>query len=218
LFSIVPIILLLGAMLLLLFTVLAGARTGSPLDKFYFLQAQLSADGLSSPSGFLRWTTWNICGQENGNNVNCGKIQAAHPFAPARQLTNASPSLPTAITSNDTQSYITSRAFFAFLLMGLFFTFVALLASLVGCLGRLGGFIGLLTAFVAFIFDGIAAALMTVVYIRGRSRFRDAGIPADVGVKLFAFMWTATAICLICAVLFAVAACIPSDKPRRTKR
>lgn len=207
-----------GALLLLLLTVLSGAITSKPINQFYYLSAAVTVPGQTSPDGMLHWTNYNYCGSENGRNVNCGSKHAAYGFAPARQLTDPSPAVPQTLVDHDSRSYITSRVYFSFLLIALFFTFIAMLACLAGFFGRLGSVIGLAAAFLAFAVTAVAASLMTVVYVRGRNYFRGAGITANLGVKLFAFVWTAVACLLLALLMFALGSCIPGEKSRSSRR
>jgi SUR7/PalI family len=59
---------------------LAGAINGFPVNQIYFLQAETR--GIPGAMDISRWTLWNICGDSNGYDVKCGKINAAFPFDP----------------------------------------------------------------------------------------------------------------------------------------
>lgn len=211
-FAILPLILLAGALVLLILTLLSGGVQKTPINKFYYLQAALTSDTIMSPDNMLRFTNYNVCGVQNGLNVNCGPTKAAYGFSPATNLPNTTPALPQSIIDHNSRSRTTSRTFYAFLLMAAFFTMVAMFMSLAGCLGRLGSFLGLVFAFIAFVMCAIAASLMTVVYVRARNEFRAGGISADVGVKLFAFVWTAVAATFLALFIFLIGACIPGEK------
>lgn len=217
-FVILPLILTAGALLLLLLTVLSGASTNSPLNKFWYLRAEISSSGTTSPDGMLHWTNYNFCGSQNGNNVDCGSKHAAYGFAPATQLVDPSPAVPTSAVTHNSRSRITSRTYYAFLLISLFFTFVAMVMCLAGFFGRLGAVIGLIASFLAWVMVTIAASLMTVVYVRGRNYFRSGGITSNVGVKLFAFMWAAMAALLLALLIFAIGVCIPGEGSRRRRK
>ncbi|BFZ58680.1 SUR7 protein fmp45 [Savitreella phatthalungensis] len=206
-FTLLSILFTSGALLLLFFTVLDGARTTNPLNKFWYLKAAVpSNSGINQPDGYSYWTNYNICGGNNGVLGECGPIKAAYGFDPTNQVQQA----PNVFSSSHSFFYIASRVYYAFLLIGLFFTFVAWLTNLAGIFGRLGSFIAMLFAFLAFVFDAIAASLMTAVYVRGRKDFRDNGIDAHLGVKLFAFMWTVVALMLLCSLFYAIGICLPS--------
>lgn len=217
-FAVLPLILTAGALLLLLLTVLSGANTHTPLNKFWYLSAAITEPSVTSPDGLLHWTNYNVCGSSNGNNVNCGSKHAAYGFAPASQLNDPTPAVPSQLVEHNSRSHITSRTYYAFLLISLFFTFVAMVFCFAGFFGRIGSLIGLSTSFIAWIMVTIAASLMTVVYVRGRNYFRDGGISAHVGVKLFAFMWAAMAALLLSLIIFAIGVCIPGESSRRTRR
>lgn len=213
-FAILPLLLTAGALLLLLLTVLSGAKSSTPLNKFYYLSAAITESGITSPDGTLHWTNYNVCGSQNGKNVDCGPKKAAYGFAPASQLNNPTPAVPTQLVAHNSRSHITSRTFYSFLLISLFFTFIAMVLCIAGLFGRIGSLIGLLASFVAWIMVTIAASLMTVVYVRGRNYFRNGGISAHVGVKLFAFMWAAMACLFLALLVFAIGVCIPGENKR----
>lgn len=218
LFVLLPLILTAGAMVLLLFTVLSGATTRTPINKFFYLSAATTVPTITSPDGVLHWTNYNVCGAQNGNNVNCGSKTAAFGFHPASQLTDPSPAVPEELARHDSRSRITSKTYFAFLLISLFFTFVAMLMCIAGFFGRLGALVGLLSALLAWVMVTIAASLMTVVYVRGRNYYREGGISANVGVKLFAFMWAAMAALFLSLLIFAIGVCIPGENKRRARK
>ncbi|CCG84918.1 protein of unknown function [Taphrina deformans PYCC 5710] len=218
LFAILPLLLTAGALVLLLLTVLSGATNSNPLNKFFYLSAAVTVPGQTSPDGMLHWTNYNYCGAENGKNVNCGTKHAAYGFAPARQLTDSTPAVPAEAVTHDKRSYITSRVYFSFLLIATFFTFIAMVACLAGFFGRIGSIIGLLASLMAFAVTAVAASLMTVVYVRGRNYFRDGGIAAHVGVKLFAFMWAAVACLFLSLFIFGIGSCIPGENSKRSHR
>ncbi|KAI4091301.1 MAG: hypothetical protein LQ344_004160 [Seirophora lacunosa] len=71
----VSLILIAGAILLILFTLLGGAVGGNPVNQFYFLQADTS--GLGNAAANSRWTFWNACGVVDGRNDCPGTLTAA---------------------------------------------------------------------------------------------------------------------------------------------
>ncbi|KAI4138623.1 MAG: hypothetical protein L6R39_006693 [Caloplaca ligustica] len=79
----VSLILIAGAILLILFTLLGGAVDKNPTYKFYFLQADTS--DLGNAAARTRWTFWNACSVANGHNA-CPKVHPAYPFDPNRNF------------------------------------------------------------------------------------------------------------------------------------
>lgn len=91
---------------------------------------------------------------------------------------------------------------FAFYLIALFFAVVALFTGLLALCSRLGGYLSGLNTSIALFFQTLAAALMTAWTVQGRNAFRSGGYSAKLGVKAYAFTWTAMACYLISTVLF----------------
>ena len=79
-FAIISLVLTAGAALLIFLVLLAGAVNGFPENGIYFLEAETS--NIPGAKSISRWTLWNVCGDNNGNNVNCGPLNAAFPFDP----------------------------------------------------------------------------------------------------------------------------------------
>ena len=216
-FTLLSVIFTSGALLLLFFTLLDGVKTTSPLNHFWYLKANVQGAGVPQPDGYTYWTTFNTCGGNNGVLSQCGPVRAAFGFHPYTQLSDTT-GLPATFMENNSRYYLTSRVYFSFLLIGLFFTFLAWVTNLAGIFGRLGSAIAALFALMAFATDAIAASLMTVVFVRGRNNFRSAGIDAHIGVKLFAFMWTVVALMLLCTIFYFIGVCLPSGGSSRTRR
>lgn len=218
LFAILPLFLLAGSLLLLILTLLSGGVQKNPINEFFYLDAALTVPGIDSPDGRVRFTNYNICGVQNGRNVNCGPTKAAFGFNPVNDISSSDPSLPAGIVANNSKSKTTSKAYYSFLIIAAFFTMVAMFTSIIACFGRIGAFIGFITTLVAWATCAIAASLMTVVYVRARNEFRAGGISANLGVKLFAFMWTTVAATGLALLILSVGVCIPGDSSRRRNK
>lgn len=216
-FAILPLILLAGALLLLILTLLAGGVNSNPINKFYYLQAAVTTPNIDSTDGLLRWTNYNACGVSGGVST-CGSTKAAYGFNPVNDLGETTPALPAQITNNNSKSKLTSKVFYAFLLIAAFFTMVAMFSAFLGCCGRLGAFLGFLSATMAFVTCAIAAALMTTVYVRARNNFRAGGIESSLGVKLFAFVWTAVACTFLAWLIFLIGVCVPGESRTRGRK
>lgn len=126
---------------------------------------------------------------------------------------------------------------FAFYLIALFFAVVALFAGLLALCSRLGGYLSGLTTAVALFFQTLAAALMTYVFpssqkpdfgtsltphsawtVQGRNHFHNNGQGAKLGVKLYAFTWTAMACFLLATVMFCMSGALGRDRNGTPKR
>jgi hypothetical protein len=199
--GLVALIILAGGVLLQFFTILSGGVNGAPINQFYFLEASNigSIPNARNPS---RWTFFAICGADNGKNVNCGNSIPALPFDPPRNF-GTNEGIPAQFIGTNKYYYL-SRFMFAFYLIALFFAVVALFTGLLALCSRLGGYLSALTTSIALFFQTLAAALMTAWTVLGRNAFHSAGYDSKLGVKLYAFTWTAMACFLISTVLFCV--------------
>lgn len=181
---------LLGTLLTQLLSLLTGGSDTSILKRFYWLETDCSGFN-GTPNGLCRWTNYNICGVENGHNVDCSSSRAAHAFAPARQFDREA--VPSAFADNDNYYYYMSRIGWAFLLIGTAFTLFAMVPYVVGLFKHSNALKGSFWAMyaLALIFTIVGVCLSTAVYVRGRNKFRDAGLDASLGVKTMAVSWVA---------------------------
>lgn len=84
LFGFVSLILIAGGFLLILLTLLGGSINDSPVNKFYFLEADTSGIGSAAPR--TRWTLWAACTVDaNGKNT-CPGAKPAYPLDPPRNF------------------------------------------------------------------------------------------------------------------------------------
>ena len=81
--AIVSLILIMGALLLMLLTILGGSVGKNPTNQFYYLEADTS--GIPNAADLTRWTTWNACGVTNGRNM-CPKVHPAYAFDPPKNF------------------------------------------------------------------------------------------------------------------------------------
>ncbi|KAF4309839.1 cortical patch protein [Botryosphaeria dothidea] len=200
--SLAALVLLAGGIVLQFLVVLSGGVSGSPENQIWFLQA--STDGVSpgtrNPS---RWTFWAVCGRDsNGNNADCGAVVPALPFDPPRNF-GTTTGVPDDFVGTRHYFYL-SRFMFAFYLIAVFFAAIALLTGLLALCSRLGGYLSGFNTFIALFFQTLTAALMTAWTVQGRDAFRSNGQSASLGVKAYAFTWSAMACFLISTVLFCL--------------
>lgn len=155
--ALTSLIVLAAGILFTFFVILSGVVDVTPFNKTYFLQADTSGTGATrNPS---RWTFFEICGEANGLNANCGKAVPALPFDPRRNF-GSTEGLPTAFTHGH-KFYYLSRFMFAFYLIALFFATIALFTGLLAMCSRLGSYLSGATTAVALFFQALTAALMT---------------------------------------------------------
>merc|ERR1711964_462493 len=144
LFSLVSLILVAGGLLLMFFILLAGAVDGSPLNKFYFLQA--STGNLPGAPTIARWTYWNVCGVQNGRTV-CGNqgysdVHPAFPLDPASHRNfDTTTNVPRNFVRHHGYYFYMTRFMFAFMLIALFFGVCALFTGLLALCTRIGSYL-----------------------------------------------------------------------------
>ncbi|RLV85137.1 Protein SUR7 [Meyerozyma sp. JA9] len=200
-FTIVPLILLLGSTLLLVFMNIVGANNSSILGDFYWSEADTSS---ISKANFpkTRWTSYNMCGVKNGRNSNCLSAAPAYPFSPEDNFSTKQ-GIPQSFVDHRSTYYYLTRFAYVFFLIGIFFTVVALIpVALSMCLtGFVSGILSSVAVGLALLFVAAGASVMTAAHVKGRNAFRNAGMSADLGVKMFAITWAAVA-CLLLSLLF----------------
>jgi len=215
LLSLASLIILAGGILLQFLVILSGGVNSSPENQIWFLEASglNSVRGARNPS---RWTFFAICGVDRatGHNANCGSPVPALPFDPPRNF-GTEEGLPEQFIGTK-HYYLLSRFMFAFYLIALFFSVVALFTGLLALCSRLGGYLSGLTTACALFFQTLAAALMTAWTVQGRNHFRNNGQGSKLGVKAYAFTWTAMACFLLSTVLFCLSGAMGRDRTATT--
>jgi len=215
--GIASLILLAGAVVLLFFVVLSGVKNTTPLNKTYFLSADTSTIA-GSGRATSQWTYFYVCG---AGNTGCGKPIPDMPFGAA--WVGGSASAPAALVGShykhttSTYYYYMWRFGWVFYLMALVFTVFAFFAALLSPISRLAsGFSGLIATFALF-WMSLAAALMTVTFVKARNEFHHAGLAAHIGKYAMGFTWGAwAAIFLAALMLFLGAGLGGSSRKKRS--
>ncbi|KAF2021905.1 SUR7-domain-containing protein [Aaosphaeria arxii CBS 175.79] len=210
LIALISLIFTAGGILLLFFTILPGAVNSAPLNQFYFLEANNIGNipGARDPS---RWTLFAICGVNGkGHNANCGSPVPALPFDPPRNF-GTRDGIPGRFIGTHKYYYM-SRFAFAFFLMALVFSAIALFTGLLALCSRLGGYISGLSTGIATFFQAIAASLVTAWAIQGRNAFNGNGQSGRVGTKMMAFVWTTFTLFFLSTLLFCCGGALGRDK------
>ncbi|KAJ5846172.1 hypothetical protein N7534_009841 [Penicillium rubens] len=191
-----------ASILLIFLTLLGGARNSNPLNQIYFLQADTgNIPGAPTTS---RWTFWNLCGVTNGRN-DCGETHVDFPFDPQATVTSTRPKMSLRSLSGRTNHYfLTSRFMFPFLIIGLFFAVCSFFTGMLAICTRIASYLSGFLAWIALTFQVITTCLMTAVFVQGRNAFENNGQNASLGVKAFAFMWTAS----VCQFLSCLLYCL----------
>jgi hypothetical protein len=74
-----------SSILLILLTLLGGARNSVPLNEIYFLQADTS--NIPGAPSISRWTFWNVCGVTADGKSDCGTSHPDYPLDPPSHRT-----------------------------------------------------------------------------------------------------------------------------------
>jgi hypothetical protein len=163
----------------------------------YFLQADTgNIPGAPTTS---RWTFWNLCGVTNGKN-DCGKSHPDFPFdPPSHRNFDTTDNVPQQFIGTN-HYFLMSRFMFPFIIIGLFFAVCSLFTGLLAMCTRIASYLSGFLAWLALTFQIITTCLMTAVFVQGRNAFQSNGQKASLGVKAYAFMWTAS-VCLFLSCL-----------------
>ncbi|KAA8647230.1 hypothetical protein EYZ11_004746 [Aspergillus tanneri] len=189
-----------SALLLMFLTFLGGARNSTPLNIIYFLQVDTRT--IPGAPDLSRWTFWNLCRVNENGKSECGTSYPDFPFdPPSHRNFDTTTNIPSAFVGTN-HYFLTSRFTFPFLLMALFFAVISLFTGFLAMCTRLGSYLSSIMAWVALFFQIISTCLMTAVYVQGRNKFNANGQTARLGVKAFAFMWTAVACLLLSCILY----------------
>ncbi|PGH09882.1 hypothetical protein AJ79_05609 [Helicocarpus griseus UAMH5409] len=190
-----------GSWIFMILTLIGGAQNKNPLDRTWFLEADTSRIPGAHPVS--RWTFWGICGT-NGEKNDCGGTTAAFPLDPPSHWNfGTTEGVPEGFIGTSTYFYMT-RFMFAFMLIGLFFIFLALVTGLLAMCTSIGGWISAFLTVIGLIFQIVTTCLMTAAYVKGRNQFSGNGQPAKVGAKAFGWMWAATVTLFIASILYCV--------------
>ena len=203
--AIVPLVLTAGATLFLLLVILAGTQDHAPLNQIYFLSADTSA--INGAPDVSAWTLWNVCQATGGTLAQCPKASPAYPFDPSSNFASSG-GVPNQFINNVSYYYYLSRVSFAFFIIAVFFSGVSLLLGLLACCSRIGAGITAFLSVAGLIAAIIAASLMTAVYVQAKNVFQSQGISSSIGVKAFAFAWSAVGCLLISTIGFCCACCM----------
>ncbi|OJJ51378.1 hypothetical protein ASPZODRAFT_373938 [Penicilliopsis zonata CBS 506.65] len=191
-----------GSLVLMFLTFLGGARNKSPLNDIYFLQTNTS--NIPGAPTLSRWTFWNLCRVDSSGHSQCGSSHPDYPFdPPSSRNFGTTTNIPAAFIGTN-HYFLMTRFMFPFLLLGLFFATCSLLTGLLALCSRIGGYISALLAWIALIFQIITTCLMTAAYVQGRKHFNANGQHSSLGVKAFAFMWTAVVSLFLACLLYCL--------------
>lgn len=177
---IVPIFLLIIATILLLFVNLCGAATGPLLERLYWSRVVLE-------SRTVAWTNFRQCDLRADKLICELSRQAAYPYTGLSFVNEF-------VTDRDTFYYLT-RVSYGLLLAGLLFTVISLVAIIISCICtvRIGSVFSSFFVGFTFVLTIGGAACVTAAHVKGVDAFSNDGYSAQIGVKMFAFVWSAVA-------------------------
>ncbi|KAJ5095625.1 hypothetical protein NUU61_004981 [Penicillium alfredii] len=191
-----------ASILLIFLTLLGGARNSTPLNIIYFLQADTG--NIPGAPAVSRWTFWQLCSVTANGKNDCGSSHPDFPFDPPSHRTfDTTTNVPPEFIGTK-HYFLTSRFMFPFIIIGLFFAVISLFTGLLAMCTRIGGYISGFLSWLALTFQVITTCLMTAVYVQGRDAFNRNGQSAHLGVKAFAFMWTASACLFLSCLMYCL--------------
>jgi len=214
--GIVSLVLIAGALVLMFFVVLSGVKSTIPLNKTYFLTADTSK--ITGARPVSQWTYFYVCGS---GNTDCGKAVPALPLGYA--WVGGGAGAPTTLLgkhghqTTSTYYYYMWRFGWSLYLVSLVFTVFAFLTSLLAPCARLASALAGFMLVICLFFFSIAAALMTVVFVKLRNVLNSSGHTASIGKYAFGFTWGAWA-ALFLAMVFLFLGCGASSRKEDKRR
>ncbi|KAF2150212.1 hypothetical protein K461DRAFT_281449 [Myriangium duriaei CBS 260.36] len=199
------------------FVILSGTSAGGPPKYVYMLQANTDNIPVSSNRNPVRWTFWGMCGSDGSpRNVNCDKPGAAPPFNPPQNFATAE-GVPFQFTETS-RFYNLSKSMWGMYLVALIFSVLSLATGIPALFRWTGGFKSGFAAMMAFLFQGLAAGLMSAWAVEGRDVFIKSGHAANVGYYAFGFAWGSVGCFLTAVVLYVLGGVVTAEGPARERR
>jgi hypothetical protein len=202
-----------GTTLLLIFIVLSGSINHSPINRFYWIQADTS-DIPNAPAE-SRWTYWGLTSVSDGKSVS-DNLAPAYPFSPIDNF-GTTENVPQDFIDNRDVYYFLSRFAFAFFWIALAFVGISLILSIFSICSysivKLNGW--MLTG--GLLFTAGATSFETAICVMGKNAFHDAGKSAKLGVDLIAMSWTAVTCLIILFFLSWSGLCVASYRQHKAR-
>lgn len=177
---IIPILLLIIATILLILVNVSGASTGPLLERLYWSR-------VTTTSRTVAWTNFRLCDLNSDTLVCDQSPRIAFPYV-------GLPNVEEFRNERDTFYYLTRVSYFL-LLAGLLFTVISLLAIVISCICtvRVGSLFSSVFVGFTFFITLAGAACVTAAHVKGVAAFNNDGFKSQIGVKMFAFVWSAVA-------------------------
>ncbi|RLV96541.1 Protein SUR7 [Spathaspora sp. JA1] len=187
---------LVGAVLLLVLTVISGTTNNSSLRNFYWLRADTSGIP-NAPADLSVWTFWGVCDKNNFHECVLGP---AFPILPQDNF-RTTENIPEDFLENRNTYFYLSRFAFAFAIMTLAFAGLALIVEFLAyCFELIDRIVIFLITLAVFFMAGFAS-FITAVVVLARNAFKNGGRQANVNATLLGVTWAAFVCLLICWVL-----------------
>ncbi|KAI0462594.1 hypothetical protein LJB42_004088 [Komagataella kurtzmanii] len=183
----VPLVLLAGTVLLLVFVVLSGGTDHYPFDRFYWLEVRTT--DFETPFDLARWTYWGLCENVDGRNRDC-VTGPAYPISPEDNF-EGDENLNSDFISNRDTYFFLSRFGNVFLLLGLIFSGVSFILTFLSSVLKSARVTLALFLFLATLFTAGGAALMTAVVVLARNHFD--GVETQISANQLGCTWGAVA-------------------------
>jgi hypothetical protein len=199
--------------LFLFFILLAGTKEVTPLNEFYWLQADTA--GITNAPAVTRWTPYGWCHVSNGKNVNCTSNSPAYAFDPTNNFgpsEGTNDGVPSDFVDSRNKYYYLSRFSYPFYIIGLFFSVVLFFLTLFAGPSRLMSAIAALAAFLALVFVAAASSLVTALYVIAKSTFNGAGYAASLGRYMMAWTWVSTFLLIVSFFVMCCGCCVPKRR------
>ena len=189
--TILNIFLLAGTCLLLLLIILSGASDNFPLNDLYWIKADTSL--ISGAPNMAAWTFWGVCEEKDFSKCTLGP---AYPISPKDNFDTTN-NVPEDFIDNRGAFYYLSRFSFAFTLVAIGFTGIALIIDVLAfCFAIIDKVVIAFVSFALF-FIAALAAFQTAVVVLARNAFNQEDMSPTVGLKMMAITWTAVVCILI---------------------
>ncbi|KAK6458228.1 SUR7/PalI family-domain-containing protein [Scheffersomyces xylosifermentans] len=187
--TVINLFFLSGTILLLIFIILSGSSHHFPLDRFYWLSADTS--GIRNAPNKSAWTFWGVC--EKNDFTSC-TLGPAYPISPVDNFSTTN-GVPQKFIDNRDSFYYLTRFSFAFTIVALCFSALALIIDVLGFCFLVVDKVVIFLVTVGAFFLTAFAAFQTATVVLAKNAFHDAGLDAHIGVKSMALLWAAV-VCL----------------------
>ncbi|KAH6972590.1 SUR7/PalI family-domain-containing protein [Ilyonectria destructans] len=224
----------------LIVVIIGNTYVNSVLNGIYFLQLDVSqlihisvknSDLLNSVvrslglHDFYQFGLWNFCeGYLDEGVTHCSKPKALYWFNPveilvSELLAGGRIALPSQVVTVLKLLEIGSKIMYTSFMAGVIVNFVLMLLSCLAVRNRWRGLVLSIIGAIAAILISLAAVIATVISIAAKVALTaqdQLNIKANIGVKMFAFMWIAAIFTDVAFLLHAIMGCCWTPDRRQT--